>query len=133
MPWMYQDEIQAFLLDMFDIDVCRQTISLALQRIKITWKLRVEAAQRNQDLRTQLQDNLQEFIADQLVFLDESGSDDRTGDRQYGWSDEGVRAIVQRWLANRTRVSALLNILSKAISHLLLLKAPAPDRLLKTL
>jgi transposase len=41
------------------------------------------------------------------VCVDESGSDDRTRDRQYRWSNIGVRAIVRRWLANRDRVSVL--------------------------
>lgn len=39
--------------------------------------------------------------------MDESGSDDRTGDRSYGWSNKGVRAVVERWLASRTRVSVI--------------------------
>ncbi|KAF8850682.1 hypothetical protein BDZ45DRAFT_551369, partial [Acephala macrosclerotiorum] len=43
-----------------------------------------------------------------LVFFDELESDDRTGDRQFGWADEGVRAIIQRWFASRTRVSCFL-------------------------
>ena len=85
MPWYYQDEIKDFLLDAFDIDVCQQTISMALKRIKVTKKkLKVEAAQRNQELRSQWQYELQDFTAEQLVCMDESGSDNRTGDRQYG-------------------------------------------------
>ena len=40
--------------------------------------------------------------------MDESGSDDRTGDRQYRWAESGARAVVQRWLANKDRVSVLL-------------------------
>lgn len=107
-PWFYQDEIKAFLLDMFDVDVVQQTISHTLKRIKITRKkLKVEAAQRNQELRTHWQDNFQYFTADQIVCVDESGSDDKTGDRQYGWSENGVRAIVQRWLRDRKRVSVV--------------------------
>lgn len=107
-PWFYQDEIAEFLLKAFDIEVNQSIIARALQRINITRKrLRVEAAQRNAELRTQWQYDLQFFTAEQLVFVDESGSDDRTGDRQYGWAESGIRAIVQRWLANRDRVSVL--------------------------
>ncbi len=107
-PWLYLDEIQEFLLEAFDIEPSIPTISLALKRIRVTRKkLKVEAAQRNDELRTQWRDNLQHFTAEQLVCVDESGSDERTGDRQFGWSDSGARAIVRRWLANKDRVSVL--------------------------
>jgi len=70
-------------------------------------KLKVEAAQRNQELRLDWQFCLQEYHADQLIFVDEMGSDDRTGDRSYGWSDKGLRAVVSRWLQRKKRVSVL--------------------------
>ena len=41
------------------------------------------------------------------MFVDESGSDDRTRDRKYGWAVLGVRAVVRRWLASKERVSVL--------------------------
>jgi hypothetical protein len=67
---------------MFDIEPCLQTVANALKHIKVTRKkLKVEAAQRNDELRTQWLDDLQHFTAEQLVFVDESGSDDRIGDR----------------------------------------------------
>jgi len=53
-PWYYQDEIAAFLLDAFDVEVVQSTISKALRRIKITRKrLKVVAAQQNDELRTE--------------------------------------------------------------------------------
>jgi arginine repressor len=52
-PWFYQDEIAEFLLKVYDIEVSQYTISTALARIKLTRKkLKKEAAQRNQELRT---------------------------------------------------------------------------------
>ena len=48
-----------------------------------------------------------DFTASQIIYVDESGSDDRTGDRQQGWASKGARATVRRWLQNRTRVSVL--------------------------
>jgi transposase len=108
MPWLYLDEISGFLHEAFDIEVDIATILRALKRTKTTRKkLKVVAQQQNAELRIQWQYDLQFFTAEQLVFVDESGSDDRTGDRQYGWSDEGTRAIVRRWLGNRDRVSVL--------------------------
>jgi transposase len=107
-PWFYQDEIADFLLEAFDITVHQSTISRTLQRIEVTRKkLKVEAAQRNQELRTQWQYELRDFTADQLVCVDESGSDERTGDRAYGWATKGSRAVVRRWLARRNRISVL--------------------------
>ena len=107
-PWSYQDEIATFLLEVYDIEVDQATISRALKRIEITRKrLKVLAAQRNNELRLEWQYNIQFFTARQLVFVDESGSDERTGDRLFGWADSGVRAIVYRWLANKDRVSVL--------------------------
>jgi transposase len=107
-PWMYLDEIQDFLLEVFNITVDISTISRALQRIKVTRKkLRIEAAQRNPELRLYWMDQMQFFEAIQIVYVDETGSDERTGDRTYGWAKRGARAKVQQYLAYRTRVSAL--------------------------
>jgi hypothetical protein len=44
---------------MFDIEPCLQTVANALKHIKVTRKkLKVEAAQRNDELRTQWLDDL---------------------------------------------------------------------------
>jgi hypothetical protein len=88
--------------------VSQYTIFTALARIKLTRKkLKKEAAQKNQELRTAWQDTLQYFSANQLVFVDETGSDERTGDRQYGWATIGEKARVSRWFGSRKRVSFL--------------------------
>ena len=42
---MYQDELQAFLLDAYDIDIRQSTVSKVLKKINtIRKKLKVEAA-----------------------------------------------------------------------------------------
>jgi transposase len=108
MPWFYQDEIAEFLEAAYGVKVSQSMVSRALSRIKITRKkLKVEAAQRNEELRNDWLFELQDYTAEQLVFLDESGSDSRTGDRQYGYSHRGSRAKVKRWLSDRKRVSIL--------------------------
>lgn len=107
-PWTYQDEIAEFLLEVFDVTVHQSTISRTLKRIHMTRKkLMVVAGQRNEELRTQWLDDLQQFTAEQIVCVDESGSDERTGDRMMGYADKGVRAKVSRWLQTRERVSFL--------------------------
>ncbi len=42
------------------------------------------------------------------MFVDESRSDERTGDQQYRWAEIGQRASVTRWFSRRDRISALL-------------------------
>jgi len=107
-PWFYQDEIADFLYETYDIEVSQNTISRALARIKLKRKkLQVEAAQRNDELRTAWRASLEQFTADQLVCVDESGSGERIGDRQYGWAPIGGQARVSRWFARRDRVSVL--------------------------
>jgi len=107
-PWFYLDEIREFLIEAFHVDIALSTISTALRRIKFTRKkLRVEAAQRNQVLRAAWQYSLRCFTANQLIFVDESGSDNRTGDRAYGYGLRGAITRVRRWLKYHDRVSAL--------------------------
>ena len=107
-PWMYLDEIGEFLHEAYDISVHKTTISRALARIKVTRKrLKALAAQRNAELRLEWQDYMQEYTANQIVAVDESGSDERNGDRSFGWASSGAKAIVYRWLQRRERVSVL--------------------------
>ena len=46
-------------------------------------------------------------MAEQLVFLDESAANERTGDRKYGWSPEGTICGVDRVLKRSERWSIL--------------------------
>ena len=69
--------------------------------------MKVHAAQRDDELRVDWQDELQFYTPEQLVFVDESGSDERTGDRMYGYAKAGIQAIVNRWLECRERISVL--------------------------
>src|SRR5271168_98605 len=107
-PTIYQDELATFIFDCFDIEISQSTISRALKRINITRKkLQVEAAQRNQAERLNYQLNMSSVKASQYVFVDESGSDERTGDRTHGYAKRGVPARIARWLRSRTRISVL--------------------------
>ena len=58
-------------------------------------------------MRLDWQYQLQFYTADQLIFVDESGSYERTGDRDYGYALHGVKARVERWLQSRERYSVL--------------------------
>jgi hypothetical protein len=107
-PWAYQDEIQAHLLKIFDVHTTQSQISRALKHIEYTHKkLKHQAAQRNQILREGWQVKLVDFIAEQLVFIDESGANERTGDRRWGWAPKGEEAIKETIL-KRTKNWSIL-------------------------
>jgi|tagenome__1003787_1003787.scaffolds.fasta_scaffold20656485_1 transposase len=105
-PFILQDEIADYFDFAHGLSITQQTISNALQRVDITRKkLSIEAAQRDPELRKEWRFTIAGYSALQLVFVDESGSDERTGDRQYGYAKRGKRATVKRWLAKRKRIS----------------------------
>ena len=58
-------------------------------------------------MRTQWRFDTLQYKARHIVCVNESGSDERTGDRRFGYSPKGVPAVVSRWLQSRTRVSVL--------------------------
>jgi hypothetical protein len=92
-PWAYQDEIQAHLLKTFDILTTQSQISRALKRVQFTHKkLKHQASQRNQILREGWVVKLADYTTEQLVFIDESGANERTGDRRWGWAPKGQEA-----------------------------------------
>jgi hypothetical protein len=108
MPFAYQDKIADFIWDAFGVRFHHGTISKLLTKLEVTRKkLAVQAAQRELLLRQHYQFKIREFNPDQFVFVNESGSDPRTGDRMYGYAASGVRAVVSRWLQSRKRVSVL--------------------------
>ena len=83
-------EICDFLYWEHDLEISRSTVSRHLKAIR--WsnkKMRLIAAQRNEDLRESWIEDLQQYRPDQLVYLDESGCDKRDGARRYGWAPLG--------------------------------------------
>jgi transposase len=90
-PTAYQDEIQEFLLDEYGIEVSRQTVGRVMKKKKLTHK-RVERIrpEQDQELRSLWVSKLVEYSAEQLIFVDESGANERTADRKYGWSLRGI-------------------------------------------
>jgi len=50
------------------------------------------ALQQNQKLQWRWERILVDFIADQIVYMDESICNERTGDRKYGWAPIGIEA-----------------------------------------
>jgi transposase len=93
-PELYQDEMANFLYEEFEVQVTVPTISRALASAGWSRKAaRRIAKERNADLRDFYLHNLSEFHSYHLVYIDESGCDNRIGFRRTGWSPLGVTPI----------------------------------------
>ena len=77
--------MQAFLFDEFDTQVSATTVACILERARWSWKVVIaRAAQRSAPLRNAWIGIQKSWVAEQLIFLDESAANERTGDRRYG-------------------------------------------------
>jgi hypothetical protein len=100
--------MQAFLFDEFDAQVGISTIRNILERSRWLRKaVTARAAERSSALRNAWISIQKSWTAEQLVFLDESAANERTGDRKYGWSPEGTICGVARPLKRSERWSIL--------------------------
>lgn len=84
--------MQWWLLDNFDLFVSQSTISRALKGVK--WRKKTNglvATQRDHLVRADWIVRIQEYRADQFVFIDESGVDKRDGLRRTGWAPKGIK------------------------------------------
>lgn len=93
-PTLTLDEMVLFLWDEFEQMMSTSTISRALKAAK--WSLkdtRRVALGRNADLRDHYLYNLSFFRSFQLVYVDESGCDQRVGFRRRGWSPLGLTPV----------------------------------------
>lgn len=90
-PSMYLDEMAVFLYDHSGITVSISTIHRALSSIgwsrKATRKIATQRCEALRDAHTVV---LSGFHAGQLVFVDESGCDERVGIRKTSWSPRGT-------------------------------------------
>jgi transposase len=93
-PNLYLDKMMLFLWDEFEVHVTKSTISRALALAQWSKKVAHQVAkQRNSDLRDFYLHNLSSFQSFQLVYVDESGCDQRIGIRRTGWSPVGTTPI----------------------------------------
>ena len=86
----YMDEVKAFLLEEYEIEVSLSTVTRRVREIGLTNK-RTERTYpgRSDELRDAWLVEIAEYEANQLVFVDESAVNERTADRRYGWSPRG--------------------------------------------
>lgn len=93
-PDLYLDEMAEFLYDEFDVFVSTYTIGRALRSHGWSKKVAQRIAQeRNSDLRDDYLHQLSEFRSYHLVYIYESGCDERADFRRTGWSPRGVAPV----------------------------------------
>jgi hypothetical protein len=83
--------MQTFLFDEYELVASISTIHRVLK--KHNWSRKEvtrRAAERSEPLRMAWRAQQTEYEGDQLVFLDESASNERTGDRKRGYSPKGI-------------------------------------------
>ena len=77
--------MQDFLYDEFDVQVSITTVHSTLKRARWSRKaVKARAVERSTTLRNAWIGIQKSWTADQLIFLDESAANERTGDRKYG-------------------------------------------------
>jgi hypothetical protein len=69
--------------------------------------MQIRAAQQNPELRADWIRRLASYDANQLIFVDESAANERTGDRKYGWAPIGVTPLEHRPFTRSERWSIL--------------------------
>jgi len=84
-PTAYLDEVAWWLNDVFDIQLNISTLSRHLHRIGWSRKQAMKvAAERNETQRRWFQRTIMsQYVDYELVFIDESAAQERTGDRKY--------------------------------------------------
>lgn len=104
-PSAYLEEIRDWLLDEYAIETTIWTVFRALEKLNYSRKIATKRAkEQSEPLRRMYAARMQNYTADQIVALDESACNERTGDRKYGWGpvNEPVELIysfkrLERW------------------------------------
>lgn len=93
-PGLYLDEMADFLWDVFEVNVSTDSISRALKKIKWSKKtIQQKAKEQNPEWRDEYRHDILEYHSYQLVYVDESGCDKRSGIRRTGWSPPGITPV----------------------------------------
>lgn len=111
-PELFLDEIRDWVLVSMDIGLSRATISRIIKDLGFTYKhLHKVAIERDEELRQEWMEEIQsEFVAEQMVFVDESSKDERTIYRRFGRAPKGQDATVSAKFVRGTRYSIIAAI-----------------------
>ncbi|KAL3704461.1 hypothetical protein TMatcc_010152 [Talaromyces marneffei ATCC 18224] len=94
-PWRQQDEVRFWLYYERDVDVSTSTICRLFKRRRWSRKqLKRISLNRSEPLRRAYLDDICQFAADDLVFLDESIFNEKTGWRQHAYAPIGDDAEI---------------------------------------
>lgn len=86
-PSAYLDEMQLFLYEDYDVIASLPTVWRALMKLNYSRKLATKKArEQSEPLRRVYRARMQQYKAEQVIAIDESACNERTGDRKYGWS-----------------------------------------------
>lgn len=103
-PDLYLHELQNDLVINRGVYVSLKTISRTLHKRGLTRKkLTIPAKEQNEQLRGEYLARIQQYHPHQLVFVDESSCDRRTGRRAYGWAFLGNRSRRRECFVRGTR------------------------------
>ena len=108
-PQAYLEEVRDWILDEFDIAVSTSLVYRELRRMKWSRKIATKRAVEQSDaLRRVFRARVQlNYTAEQIVAIDESACNERTGDRKYGWSPVGCSVELEYSMKRSERWSLL--------------------------
>ena len=107
-PGIYLLEICRQLSQFTGTEVSEATVCRFLKKAGFTrTKIQLVAIQQSEVCRARYMNEMQQYAADMIVFLDETGSDRRDSMRKFGYSLRGKRTKSHRLLIRGRRVSAI--------------------------
>jgi len=108
-PSIYLDEMQSKLREIRDVEVSIASLSRAMTRLNLSRKTVTKAAaERNEEVRAIWEGMMAQYTDPEVfVALDESAVDDKTGQRQYGWSPLGTQCVRRMSFLRGVRYSIL--------------------------
>lgn len=115
-PSLYLNEICQRIQEATSVTVSASCVCRALHRNGFTRKkISQIAKQRCAEFRGDFMAQILEYPRDFLVFLDETGSDNRDHIRKFGYSLRGETPIYHRFLVRGTRISTVTALSSEGI------------------
>ena len=115
-PGIYLCEIQDEILRMFGVYVCVYTICRTLKNMGCTRQaMHCVAIQRSDEERAKFMADISLYDVSMLVWLDETGCDDRNYRRKYGYSMRGIPPCDHRLLVRGTRYSVIPVVSSEGV------------------
>ena len=107
-PGIRLKEIQDELLNTLLIDVSQSTIFRFLSKSGYTYRrLKIVARQRDEFCRQLYISDMSLYYPDMLIFVDETGADEKDSIRKHGYSMRGKPLVSHKFLIRGERVSAI--------------------------